>query len=770
MANKKISALPDKLNPSTADLIPIVDVSDPNNLVTKKTTLGAILQNLLTADQKGAPGGLATLDSTGKIPAAQLPDSAGSAGGDGATGATGPQGLVGPRGATGPAGYVGSDGATGLSGATGIQGVTGPSGPRGPRGYQGDIGIQGATGPKGDTGTAGEFGVTGATGVVGPEGATGPSGIGITGATGIAGPTGATGAQGPAGLTGATGLAGITGATGIVGPGGATGIQGVTGPAGPSGPAPTVEAVSGFPNKILVGGVLVEAAQGATGATGPAGYVGSDGATGPTGVVGPTGVTGVIGATGLKGDTGSTGIQGPTGAAGYVGSDGVTGATGLIGHTGPTGLKGDTGATGASGTQGLFGVTGATGPRGSSFRILGQLVEWPPSNAPSFGDMWIVVDPLPTGVPLSLAPIYPNDGVAWVESESGGDWLNLGPVIGSAGVTGATGPDGVTGPRGIQGIRGATGAVGPQGPPGSDATNYVVSVNGYTGVVSLQTDDIGLDTEFTVLSVEQGDFTNNTVVPAGTPLTTIIRRMLQKRVPATYLTPTLGLTSTVSTATIEYGSTINATLSLTWNIGDGGDATQFRYRQNGQTIQTITGSTTADFTVPTFNLTSTATFNAAADYAAGPVKLDNFNDATLPSLAAGTASSGNVVLTPAHKRYYGCRVDDTPDNDLVLGLPTSDLPATSSSGSGSDFVNSRSITRVFNPDGQYIYFAWPASLEGSTAPTFTVNGLLTSGWIKTTVQLRNEQITNKPAIAPTAYVVYRSLNKINGANVSVQVS
>jgi hypothetical protein len=440
---------------------------------------------------------------------------------------------------------------------------------------------------------------------------------------------------------------------------------------------------------------------------------------------------------------------------------------------GATGIAGATGASGPSGYIGVDGATGPTGPigpRGSSFRILGQLVEWPPSLSPTFGDMWVVVDPLPAGVPEYLAPIYPNDGIGWVESDTGGGWLNFGPIVGTPGATGAVGPTGATGPRGIQGTRGATGATGPKGDPGDSAANYVLSVNGQTGAVSLQSDDIALDTEFTVLSVEQGDFTNNTVVPAGTPLTTIIRRMLQKRVPAVYLTPTLGLGSTVSTATIEYGTTINTTLSLTWTVRDGGSATQFRYRQNGQTIQTITGSTPANFTVPTFDLTSTATFNAAADYAAGPVKLDNFGDATLPSLPAGTASSGNVVLTPAHKRYYGCRADDTLDNDLVLSLPTSDLPATASSGSGSDFVNSRSITRVFNPDGQYIYFAWPASLEGSTAPTFIVGGLLTSGWVKTTVQLRNEQITNKPAIAPTAYVVYRSLNKINGANVSVQVS
>ena len=393
--------------------------------------------------------------------------------------------------------------------------------------------------------------------------------------------------------------------------------------------------------------------------------------------------------------------------------------------------------------------------------------------------MWVAVDPIPLDTPVYLS-VQPGDGVAWVESGGGGDWLNVGPFRGPAGINGATGPTGPTGPmgtQGIQGIRGATGATGAQGvtgPAGNNASNFVLSVNNQTGVVVLQSDDIALDTEFTVLAVDQGDLANNTVIAAGTSLTTIIRRMLQKRVPAAYLTPTLGIAGTTATATIEYGSTINTTLSLTWTKRDGGDPTQFRYRQNNQTINTISGSTTADFTVPTFDLISTATFNAVADYAAGSAKPDNFGDATLPSLPAGTASSGNVVLTPAHKRYYGCTGADTLDNDLVLGLPSSDLPANNAAsppvGSGSDFTNSRSLSRKFNPDGQYIYFAWPDSLEGSTDPVFTVGGLPTSGWVKTTVQLRNEQITLKLSIAATTYAVYRSPNKINGTNVNVQVT
>ena len=259
MSGTRISDLPVKLQPVETDLVPIVDTSNPDDLITKQTTIGAILRNLITSAQNGAPGGVASLDDSGLIPVSQLPPEAlTSAASAGTTGATGPAGLVGPRGATGPAGL---DGATGLAGLDGAAGEPGPAG---------------ATGP------------------VGPQGLT------------IHGPTGATGVAGPTGVAGATGSRGATG------------------------PAPTVYPVAGEPDKIIVGTVLVQAAQGTTGpagptgATGPAGYIGRDGSTGPTGV-------------GITGATGAAGPQGPTGPAGTI--EGNIYATGVLFDYAPLGFS-----------------------------------------------------------------------------------------------------------------------------------------------------------------------------------------------------------------------------------------------------------------------------------------------------------------------------------------------------------------------------------------------------------------------------------------------
>lgn len=220
MTEKKISELPEKLTPILNDIIPLVDTQDSGGLATKRTTLSAIvaLTGGIPASDKGVPNGVATLNSFGKVPTAQLPEI-----GLGATGPSGAQGLQGLKGVTGVTGVTGLAGATGATGVTGTTGVTGPSGAS----ITGPVGTTGATGPAGVTGVTGATGITGPSGasVTGPSGATGPAGAtGVTGATGINGPTGI-GVSGVTGVTGATGPTGVTGATG---PAGATGVTGAS--------------------------------------------------------------------------------------------------------------------------------------------------------------------------------------------------------------------------------------------------------------------------------------------------------------------------------------------------------------------------------------------------------------------------------------------------------------------------------------------------------------------------------------------------------------
>ena len=74
----------------------------------------------------------------------------------------------------------------------------------------------------------------------------------------------------------------------------------------------------------------------------------------------------LVGPQGPTGSTGATGATGPVGATGSTGPTGATGSTGPTGATGATGSTGPTGATGSTGPVGATGSTGATGPTGAT--------------------------------------------------------------------------------------------------------------------------------------------------------------------------------------------------------------------------------------------------------------------------------------------------------------------------------------------------------------------------------------------------------------------
>lgn len=501
MAKKRISDLPSKVPPSREDLVAIVD-QQAAQPTTKKTTLGHILDllNAITWGDRGAPGGVAALDSSGKIEPSQLPTilvgptgPAGPAGASGITGATGligatgasgfrgATGVTGPTGPAGPTGAAGTVGATGLNGetgATGPRGITGATGAAGPTGVAGVIGVTGATGPQGGIGATGLTGETGATGF-GETGATGLIGAtGITGPTGLSGPTGASGSIGATGVMGPTGVAGATGPAGPVGPVGETGPIGAPGPSGAAGP-PGATGVSGEP-----GATGIQGETGPTGVTGAAGPAGERGVTGATGVIGPIGATGLIGpqgetgpqgATGpigfgVTGATGATGEQGATGAVGQPGAQGATGPVGATGLTGTTGEQGATGADGATGPVGEQGATGASGVQGDvgATGLTGATGTQGHTGATGVGEIGATGVTGPTGAtgPVGAAG---TPGAAGVTGASG--------ATGVTGVTGPTGPQGVIGEMGATGVSGATGftgATGPQGVAGTDGASATI--------------------------------------------------------------------------------------------------------------------------------------------------------------------------------------------------------------------------------------------------------------------------------------------------------
>lgn len=132
---------------------------------------------------------------------------------------------------------------------------------------------------------------------------------------------------------------------------------------------------------------------------------------------------------------------------------------------------GPTGPTGAQGIDGTPGPTGPTGPQGTNINFLGSVntaADLPLSNN-TVQDSYVALD---TG-----------DLFVW----DGGQWVNVGPIVGpqgDQGIQGDTGPTGAIGPTGPTGNTGIQGPTGPTGPVFT-AVNLAGSVAGLSDLDSL---------------------------------------------------------------------------------------------------------------------------------------------------------------------------------------------------------------------------------------------------------------------------------------------
>jgi hypothetical protein len=188
-----------------------------------------------------------------------------------------------------------------------------------------------------------------------------------------------------------------------------------------------------------------------------------------------------------------------------------------------------------------------------------------------------------------------------------------------------------------------------------------------------------------------------------------------------YVTPIASMTATPSTA--EVGSTVND-LTLDWTYNK-----TIVTQSIDQSVGSITPASVRTKALTSLGLTSALTWTLTG------------NDGT-------TNATDTAALSFLHKRRYGVSATATPDQALIAGL-TAEYSAT------------RVQTRSMTASSQYLYFAWPAAFG---EPSFTVNGLPVTGWVKTVVNF-----TNGSGYA-TDFWAYRSEYTQNGSGISVVVS
>ncbi len=210
-----------------------------------------------------------------------------------------------------------------------------------------------------------------------------------------------------------------------------------------------------------------------------------------------------------------------------------------------------------------------------------------------------------------------------------------------------------------------------------------------------------------VTGTSLGGIADGTTLEAGTSLDDFIKKLLVKRIPASYTKPALNLATTVPVTSQECGTVINPTLTATFTKNDGGNLTsieiQASYTKPALNLATtvpvtsqecgtvINPTLTATFTKNDGgNLTSieiqkgtekvtgvespltseqsvtfadaAVSYKAVAAYEEGPIKKDNLGDQSPAGrIEAGSVTSNTLTFQGKRQTFAGTGAGSLPE-------------------------------------------------------------------------------------------------------------
>jgi hypothetical protein len=196
-----------------------------------------------------------------------------------------------------------------------------------------------------------------------------------------------------------------------------------------------------------------------------------------------------------------------------------------------------------------------------------------------------------------------------------------------------------------------------------------------------------------------GSETNETFV-VNTPLEDVLRDILIKVLPVSYVQPSLLLTETANGGVLSYevGSLLNLTFSLAYTQNDAGTEVSRKLLKNNVQIATTTPHTDLSVTI----IDTPIPYKGQLTYNQGACKLNNLGviDCT-GRVNAGTIDSNTITFLGFRKAFYGGNATIPNDSTTMRSL---------AGNSNNPQVGSSFIINI--PIGStHVVFAYPATLQ-----------------------------------------------------------
>lgn len=219
-----------------------------------------------------------------------------------------------------------------------------------------------------------------------------------------------------------------------------------------------------------------------------------------------------------------------------------------------------------------------------------------------------------------------------------------------------------------------------------------------------------LGEDVTINGVNVGGLTDGLTLSKDMTVAQIMKKMLQKAIPATYTAPKVAIANNGGQAAgnVEAGTSVTMKLKATFTQNDAGALTTMNIKKGAEVVATGSDATlTYEAAEALVVGDETVSFTAEATYEEGATKKNNLGeDSPNGKITAGTITSSKYNLIGLRNAFYGCGVGAVPEltSDIVRGL----------SGKKLNPAANTTLTISVAEGQQYILFAYPSSLRDVT--------------------------------------------------------
>ena len=210
-----------------------------------------------------------------------------------------------------------------------------------------------------------------------------------------------------------------------------------------------------------------------------------------------------------------------------------------------------------------------------------------------------------------------------------------------------------------------------------------------------------------------GNYKTGDIIPEGTTLEAILKKILMKQIPPTYTSPAVSISNNGGTAAgnYEYGTIITPKVKATYNKNDGGNLISISIKQGSTTVATGDTSPLTYAASESISLINSISFSASCSYDEGTIKDDNLGDPySTGHIAAGTKSSSNYTFNPYRQGYFWGVLDTDSSVPLTSDIIRNGTKKNGSYSSGS--ISNIKASTVANR--KRIFIACPATNKGVT--------------------------------------------------------